>query len=113
MIRSHRLSFTLILGIILFSAFPGYTRAQEITPPTKEEITALRGKAIELLELFQIQNDEGPCLDCFNSGMVIGLLPVVGVPLPLVSYGGTAMVTLMAGFGILMSLCAKRKLVSR
>ncbi len=48
-----------------------------------------------------------------NSGMVIGLLPVVGVPLPLVSYGGTAMVTLMAGFGILMSLCAKRKLVSR
>ena len=50
MIRSHRLSFTLILGIILFSAFPGYTRAQEITPPTKEEITALRGKAIELLE---------------------------------------------------------------
>jgi len=46
-----------------------------------------------------------------NSGMVIGLLPVVGVPLPLVSYGGTAMVTLMAGFGILMSLCAKRRLV--
>jgi rod shape determining protein RodA len=48
-----------------------------------------------------------------NSGMVTGLLPVVGVPLPLVSYGGTSMVTLMAGFGILMSLCAKRKLVSR
>ncbi|HEY8537382.1 MAG TPA: rod shape-determining protein RodA, partial [Steroidobacteraceae bacterium] len=48
-----------------------------------------------------------------NSGMVIGLLPVVGVPLPLVSYGGTAMVTLMSGFGILMSLCAKRKLVRR
>ncbi len=48
-----------------------------------------------------------------NSGMVTGLLPVVGVPLPLISYGGTSMVTLMAGFGILMSLCAKRKLVSR
>jgi rod shape determining protein RodA len=47
-----------------------------------------------------------------NTGMVTGLLPVVGVPLPFVSYGGTAMVTLMAGFGILMSLCAKRKLVS-
>jgi len=42
-----------------------------------------------------------------------GLLPVVGVPLPFISYGGTAMVTLMAGFGILMSLCAKRKLVGR
>lgn len=48
-----------------------------------------------------------------NTGMVTGLMPVVGVPLPFVSYGGTAMVTLMAGFGILMSLCAKRKLVSR
>jgi rod shape determining protein RodA len=48
-----------------------------------------------------------------NTGMVTGLLPVVGVPLPFVSYGGTAMVTLMAGFGILMSVCAKRKLVSR
>jgi rod shape determining protein RodA len=48
-----------------------------------------------------------------NTGMVTGLLPVVGVPLPLISYGGTSMVTLMAGFGILMSLCARRKLVSR
>ena len=48
-----------------------------------------------------------------NAGMVTGLLPVVGVPLPLISYGGTSMVTLMAGFGILMSLCAKRKLVGR
>ena len=46
-----------------------------------------------------------------NAGMVTGLMPVVGVPLPLISYGGTSMVTLMAGFGILMSLCAKRKLV--
>lgn len=48
-----------------------------------------------------------------NTGMVTGLLPVVGVPLPFISYGGTAMVTLMAGFGILMSLCARRKLVGR
>ncbi|MGQ9659571.1 MAG: rod shape-determining protein RodA [Thermochromatium sp.] len=39
-----------------------------------------------------------------NTGMVSGLLPVVGVPLPLISYGGTSMVTLMAGFGILMSI---------
>jgi rod shape determining protein RodA len=46
-----------------------------------------------------------------NTGMVTGLMPVVGVPLPLISYGGTSMVTLLAGFGILMSLCAKRKLV--
>jgi len=46
-----------------------------------------------------------------NTGMVTGILPVVGVPLPLVSYGGTSMVTLMAGFGILMSLRSQRKLV--
>lgn len=46
-----------------------------------------------------------------NAGMVTGLLPVVGVPLPLVSYGGTSLVTLMAGFGILMSLYSSRKLV--
>ena len=46
-----------------------------------------------------------------NMGMVTGLLPVVGVPLPLVSYGGTSMVTLLAGFGILMSLRSQRKLV--
>jgi rod shape determining protein RodA len=47
-----------------------------------------------------------------NAGMVAGLLPVVGVPLPLVSYGGTSMVTLMAGFGILMSIHSRRKLVA-
>jgi rod shape determining protein RodA len=47
-----------------------------------------------------------------NTGMVSGLLPVVGVPLPLVSYGGTSMVTLLAGFGILMSLYSHRKLVA-
>ncbi|MGR9116759.1 MAG: rod shape-determining protein RodA [Gammaproteobacteria bacterium] len=44
-----------------------------------------------------------------NIGMVIGILPVVGVPLPLVSYGGTSMVTLLAGFGILMSIHTHRK----
>ncbi|HTC51652.1 MAG TPA: rod shape-determining protein RodA [Steroidobacteraceae bacterium] len=46
-----------------------------------------------------------------NAGMVSGLLPVVGVPLPLISYGGTSMVTLLAGFGILMSMYSHRKLV--
>lgn len=46
-----------------------------------------------------------------NTGMVTGLLPVVGVPLPLVSYGGTSVVTLMAGFGILMSIHTHRKLL--
>jgi rod shape determining protein RodA len=46
-----------------------------------------------------------------NCGMVSGILPVVGVPLPMISYGGTSMVTLLAGFGILMSLHSHRKLI--
>jgi rod shape determining protein RodA len=48
-----------------------------------------------------------------NIGMVSGILPVVGVPLPLVSYGGTSLVTLMAGFGVLMSLHTHRHLLAR
>jgi len=47
-----------------------------------------------------------------NIGMVSGILPVVGVPLPLVSYGGTSIVTLMAGFGILMSIHTHRKMLA-
>jgi len=47
-----------------------------------------------------------------NTAMVTGLIPVVGVPLPLVSFGGTSMVTLMAGFGILMSIHSHRKLLA-
>ncbi|MFM9269185.1 rod shape-determining protein RodA [Halomonas elongata] len=48
-----------------------------------------------------------------NIGMVSGILPVVGVPLPLVSYGGTSSVTLLAGFGILMAIHSHRRLLSR
>ena len=47
-----------------------------------------------------------------NIGMVSGILPVVGLPLPLVSYGGTSMVTLMAGFGIVMSIHTHRLFLS-
>jgi len=46
-----------------------------------------------------------------NMGMVTGILPVVGVPLPFVSYGGTALVSICLGFGILMSVYSHRKLV--
>jgi rod shape determining protein RodA len=46
-----------------------------------------------------------------NIGMVSGMLPVVGVPLPLISYGGTSMVTLMFGFGILMSIHSHQSLM--
>ncbi|MBB3227747.1 rod shape determining protein RodA [Luteibacter sp. Sphag1AF] len=45
-----------------------------------------------------------------NGGMVAGMLPVVGVPMPLVSYGGTSAVSLLVGFGVLMSIHANRKL---
>lgn len=48
-----------------------------------------------------------------NGGMVSGLLPVVGVPMPLMSYGGTSAVTLLAGFGILMSIHSHRKLLGK
>ena len=44
-----------------------------------------------------------------NGGMVAGMLPVVGVPMPLVSYGGTSAITLLTGFGVLMSIHAHRK----
>jgi rod shape determining protein RodA len=45
-----------------------------------------------------------------NMAMVMGLIPVVGVPLPMISYGGTAMITVMAGFGLLMSVYINRDL---
>jgi rod shape determining protein RodA len=48
-----------------------------------------------------------------NGGMVSGVLPVVGVPLPLISYGGTSAVTLLAGFGMMMSIYGHRKFISR
>lgn len=48
-----------------------------------------------------------------NIGMVSGLLPVVGVPLPLISYGGTSMLTLLIGFGIVMSIHTHRRFVSK
>ena len=46
-----------------------------------------------------------------NMGMVSGILPVVGVPLPFISYGGTAMVTLGFGIGILLSIAKAKQLV--
>ena len=47
-----------------------------------------------------------------NGGMVSGVLPVVGVPLPLISYGGTSAVTLLAGFGMMMSIFGHRKFIT-
>jgi rod shape determining protein RodA len=47
-----------------------------------------------------------------NMGMVSGILPVVGVPLPLISYGGTALLSMLVAFGILMSISTHKQLVS-
>jgi len=47
-----------------------------------------------------------------NIGMVSGILPVVGVPLPLMSYGGTAILSMCIGFGMLMSISTHKQLVS-
>jgi rod shape determining protein RodA len=47
-----------------------------------------------------------------NMGMVSGILPVVGVPLPMISYGGTALLSMLVGFGILMSISTHKQLVS-
>ena len=47
-----------------------------------------------------------------NMGMVSGILPVVGVPLPMISYGGTALLSILAGFGILMSIATHKQLVA-
>jgi rod shape determining protein RodA len=47
-----------------------------------------------------------------NMGMVSGILPVVGVPLPMISYGGTALLTMLVGFGILMSISTHKQLVA-
>jgi rod shape determining protein RodA len=45
--------------------------------------------------------------------MVSGILPVVGVPLPFMSFGGTSVVTLMCGFGVLMAISTERNLMER
>ena len=47
-----------------------------------------------------------------NGGMVSGIMPVVGIPLPLISYGGPSAVTLLAGFGMMMSVFGHRKFIS-
>ena len=61
----------------------------------------------------RIGNDAGHIIGWVGAALlgVIGLLPVVGLPLPMISYGGTSIVTLMAGFGILMSIQTHRKLL--
>ena len=89
----------LLLGINLFII----SRGLMITSQAQDTFSRLLGGSLTLTFFVYV---------FVNIGMVSGLLPVVGVPLPLISYGGTSMVTLMAAFGILMSIHTHRKLIS-
>jgi rod shape determining protein RodA len=90
----------LVLLLLLYMFVVG--RALYLAMQTQDTYARLLGGSLALTFFVYV---------FINAGMVSGLLPVVGVPLPLVSYGGTSMVTLLAGFGILMSLYSHRKLV--
>lgn len=95
-----------LLGLALLLALYAFIvgRAVFLATQTQDTFSRLLGGSLALTFFVYV---------FINAGMVSGLLPVVGVPLPLVSYGGTSMVTLLAGFGILMSLYSHRKLVGR
>jgi rod shape determining protein RodA len=90
----------LVILLLLYAFIVG--RALYLAMQTQDTYARLLGGSLALTFFVYV---------FINAGMVSGLLPVVGVPLPLVSYGGTSMVTLLAGFGILMSLYSHRKLV--
>jgi rod shape determining protein RodA len=93
-----------LLGLLLLLLLYGFVIGRAIYLSTQTQDTYARLLAGSLALTFFVYV-------FINAGMVSGLLPVVGVPLPLVSYGGTSMVTLLAAFGILMSLYSHRKLI--
>jgi rod shape determining protein RodA len=90
------------LGVLLLLYVFIVGRALYLSAQTQDSFTRLLAGSLALTFFVYV---------FINAGMVSGLLPVVGVPLPLVSYGGTSMVTLLASFGILMSMYSHRKLV--
>lgn len=93
--------FGLIGGIILITTFlVVISRGLYIAYHAENTFNRLVSGGLTLAFFFSV---------FINIGMVSGILPVVGVPLPLVSYGGTSMVTLMASFGIIMSIQTHRK----
>lgn len=94
-----------LVGIVLLLALYAFVivRGIYISLQGQETFSRLLGAALILTFFIYI---------FVNIGMVSGLLPVVGLPLPLISYGGTSIVTLMAAFGILMSIQTHRRLHS-
>jgi rod shape determining protein RodA len=91
----------LLLLLTLYLALVG--RGLWIAAQAQDTFTRLLAGALSLTFFFYV---------FVNAGMVSGLLPIVGVPLPLVSAGGTSMVTLLAGFGILAAIHGHRKLLA-
>ncbi len=95
--------FGLFGNLLLIAAFIFLVlRALVIALEAPTVFTRLLGGAIAMIFF---------CYAFVNMGMVSGILPVVGVPLPFISYGGTAMVTLGLGLGILMSIAKSKRLV--
>lgn len=93
-----------LIGILLAIGLYGFIagRALMIAFLTQDTFTRLLAGSLALMFFLQF---------FVNIGMVAGILPVVGVPLPMMSYGGTSILALMAGFGMLMSLQTHRKIV--
>jgi rod shape determining protein RodA len=91
----------LLLLLVLYLALVG--RGLWIAAQAQDTFTRLLAGALSLTFFFYV---------FVNAGMVSGLLPIVGVPLPLVSAGGTSMVTLLAGFGMLAAIHGHRKLLA-
>ena len=91
----------LLLLLVLYLALVG--RGLYIASEAQDTFTRLLAGALSLTFFFYV---------FVNAGMVSGLMPIVGVPLPLVSAGGTSMVTLMAGFGMLAAIHGHRKLLA-
>jgi len=91
------LGILVLLGLYLFIVYRGFL----IAWLAQDSFTRLLAGGLTLVFFFYF---------FVNVGMVSGILPVVGVPLPLISYGGSALVTLMAAFGMLMSIGTHRKM---
>ena len=93
------------LGVVLLLAAYMFVvvRGLKLAAEAQETFGRLLGGSLVLVFFVYIM---------INVGMVCGLLPVVGLPLPLISYGGTSLVTMMAAFGILMSVNTHRRLLS-
>jgi len=93
------------IGVVILLTLFGFIlwRGLKITLMAQDTFSRLLAGSITLLFFISA---------VVNMGMVSGILPVVGVPLPLISYGGTAMVTFFASFGIVMSVHANRKMIS-